>query len=171
MLSLANVVCLALARLKEVTSLLPDRYRRWYLCLSEFFVGRPPDLGTTLNIDNPGDASTRVMQPECGRKKDICHALASAAFTSSCQAKLDSPCLGPPGHHCLQPPHGVEDHCVFHALAFRCHQKIFVMLEAGTCAGSRACNFSTSPTSLRHFRISVLYFRCLHVLLPSSCVR
>ena len=43
------------------------------------------------------------------RKEDICHALTTAAFTSSCQAKLGALCFGPPRHHCLQPPHVMED--------------------------------------------------------------
>ena len=44
-------------------------------------------------------------------------------------------------------------HCVFHAPAFRCHWEIFATLEAGTCAGSRAWNFSTSsffPVAFSH---------------------
>ena len=72
------------------------------------------------------------------------------------------------GHHCLLPPHVVEDCTVFTSFSrahgcfgdlfldfsrllgltlrafapvFRCHQEIFATLEAGTCAGSRAWYF------------------------------
>ena len=96
-------------------------------------------LKTPGSVKHEGSA-TRMWQ-----KEDICHALTTAAFTSSCQAKFRSLFSGPPGHHCLQPPHGVEDgtvstysylhlvafatffstspvfsawHCVFHAPAF-----------------------------------------------------
>ena len=91
-------------------------------------------------------------------------------------ANLGSLCLGPPRHLCLQPPHVVDDctvftsfslllvapvflawHCAFHASAFRCHREISATLEVGTCAGSPAWNFFTSPSSLWHPRISAVF--------------
>ena len=112
------------------------------------------------SVEHEGTATIKLQ------KEGICSAFTITAFTSSCQAKLGSLCSGPPEHHSLQPPHGVEDctvftyfhlhvvtlsptspllfssfpvwHCVSHALALRCHGEIFVKLEAGTYAGSRA---------------------------------
>ena len=73
------------------------------------------DFGTTLKVDNPGDAWFRRARGPATRrlqKVDICQAFTIAAFTSSCQASL---CLGPPRHCCRQPPHDVEN-CTFYVL-------------------------------------------------------
>ena len=158
------------------------------------------DFGTTLKVDNPGDAWFRRARGPASRrlqKEDICQAFTIAAFTPSCQANIGSLCLGPPRHCCLQPPHDVENCTVVHTVTctwehyrklllfhsrllgtalrlsrfclFRCHREIIAAVEAGTCAGSRAWNFSTSPFSLWPSRILVLCSCRLHALQPSSC--
>ena len=53
------------------------------------------------------------------QKGDICHALTTEAFTFFCQAYDGAMCSGPPRHHCLLPPHVVEDCTVFTSLSLR----------------------------------------------------
>ena len=116
---------------------------------------------TLGSVKHEGPA-TRMLQTE-----GVCQALTIAAFTSSCQMNVGSLPLGPPGHHCLQPLHGVEErHCFFaylrvhsqhsrdHFLCFsrhfgltlrlsrsclfRCIREIPAALDSGTCASHRA---------------------------------
>ena len=145
------------------------------------------------------------------QNEDICQALATEAFMSICQACMGALCSGSPWHHCLH-LHVVQKsgsvftslslllvafsrpslpvflawHCVSHAPAFRCHREIITTLEAGACAGSRACcsffcvkpirknwKFSSKKSLFkeRHVEASseveVCFFSCLFLFLHS----
>ena len=115
---------------------------------------------TLGSVEHEGP-TTRMSQ-----KRVTCQASPTSPFTSSCITNLGSLCLGPPRHHCLQPPHGVQKnhcfctlllalgstlanfssiipvflawHCAFSRFClFRFRLEILVTLEAGTFAGSR----------------------------------
>ena len=84
---------------------------------NDSFGSRHKDRNDLCKVDVPGDAwfpqargpSTRMLQ-----KEGICHASTIAAFTSSCQVNIGLLPLGPPRHHCLQPPHSEENrHCFY----------------------------------------------------------
>ena len=137
-------------------------------------------LKTLGSVKHEG-APTRKWQ-----KGDICHALTTEAFASFCQRTMEQcalACLGSIAFSlhmvwktvlfllpfsfalcCILAtfssmfPVFFAWHCAFHAPAFRCHREIFAMLEVCTCGGSRVWNFFTSPSSLWHPRISVLFF-------------
>ena len=168
--------------------LLFDHYLPWHHCLlflEHFSCAVPlqlegpdphgvPQHGTTLSFVVKALGSVKHEGPTTGKRQVgvICQAL-NTVFTSSCHAYDVSMCSELPRHHCLWPPHGVEDctfffpplscalgcilatfssifpvflawHCVLLAPVMWCHREIFTVLEAGTCAGSRAWKLSTS---------------------------
>ena len=83
----------------------------------------------------------------------ICEARNTEAFTSFCHAYDGAMCSGLIGHHCIQPPHGVEDTAVFTSSFFcawlhsRDRLLVLARLLGQTLRPSRSC-LSMPPGNL-----------------------
>ena len=100
----------------------------WPIC-------RPSEFGTTLRIDNSEDAWFREARRPCNQN----------VVERGHLPYVDH--RGPPGHHCLQPPHVVEDSTAFTSSTWR--GSIFANIcwccawTFGCCAW-RACKWHTA---------------------------
>ena len=150
-------------------------------------------------------SSTNAPTDSMWRSGEICQVLSTKAFTSFCQARDGIMGSSLPRHHCLVPPHVAED-CT-NCFSFMCSclptrwsspcfpsswpgtasfrsclllpPGLLNTLEAGFCAGSRACCFSfVFPFALFESRCALCFLtaceecpfkRCgrMKVLLPS----
>ena len=92
-----------------------------------------------------------------------CQASHTSAFTSSCTANLGSLCLGPPRHHCLQPPHGVENFTVFCMLllalgsTFANLSSVIPVFLAWHCAFHALASFDAAWKSLPRCRLALAW--------------
>ena len=71
--------------------------------------------GPTLRLVVKAFGSVKHEGPSTSKRQigEICQALYTEAFTSFCQTYDGAMCSDLPRHHCLLPPHGVEDCTVF----------------------------------------------------------